>query len=81
MSDNILFGIRLSETSSVFPLCLAELLVLQTGLEPVRVLPQGIFVLLYVTIADLKIVVVWTLSLPYAFTLRQLVYSLYAQSL
>ena len=26
-------------------------------------------------------VVVWTLSLPYAFALRQLVYSLYAQSL
>ncbi len=56
-------------------------MVLQTGLEPVRVLPQGIFVLLYVAIADQLIVVVWTLSLPYTFVLRQLVYSLYAQSL
>ena len=33
MSDNILFGIRLSETSSVFPLCLAELLVGHWRLE------------------------------------------------
>ena len=36
MPDNILFGIRLSETSNVFPLCLAELLVRVTGFEPVR---------------------------------------------
>ena len=33
MSDNILFGIRLSETSSVFPLCLAEPLVGHWRLE------------------------------------------------
>ena len=51
MSENILFDISLSETSSVFPLCLAELLVPQTGLEPVRCRHREIFVLLYVTIA------------------------------
>jgi hypothetical protein len=36
MSENILFGIRLSETPSVFPLCQPSFLVPQTGLEPVR---------------------------------------------
>ena len=47
-----------------------ELMVPLTGLEPVRCLQQGIFVLLYVTIATQKRVVVWTWSLPYPFGLR-----------
>ena len=45
-------------------------MVLMVGLEPTRYLYQGIFLLLYVAIANLTIVVVWTQSLPYAFALR-----------
>ena len=39
-------------------------MVLRAGLEPARCLHQGIFLLLYVTIAIEKDVVVWTMSLP-----------------
>ena len=45
-------------------------MVLDIGLEPIRYLYRGIFLLLYVAIANLTIVVVWTQSLPYAFALR-----------
>ena len=37
------------------------------GIEPTLYLYNGIFLLLYVTIAILKDVVVWTMFLPYHF--------------
>ena len=38
---------------------------------------QRIFILLYVTIATINSVVVWTMSSPYLIRLRRMVYSLY----